>query len=189
MLPTKIQFFPKFSAIFAGMKTTRLKVWVLLVSLGFGLFCLAQNDAPLSRTVTNLPTGLSTEETREWHEAKLRQDSSTYASNCWLGNYYTLKGNEQLKVVEKAYASNTSSNRMQIAAYKQQLVAVYHDYYAKAEACLNRVNRTLGNEYLQSLSEKIETYKVRIGLAEKPSKRKKRLANQVSPVTDNKQLP
>lgn len=98
------------------------------------------------------------------YEAVVAKDSSCYEALAWLGNYYYLKGKEELTDLDRSYKELREPTRMQSARHQEALKAVYLNWYAKAETCLLNALDVRKNEHLQQLADEIVRYKVRIGL-------------------------
>lgn len=145
------------------------KQWIALV--GCVMVCLVGVPAANGQTVTGLLQEAGqrfaegkTEEARQRYEAVVAQDSSCYEALAWLGNYFYLKGSDELSALERAYKGVREPTRMQVARHQEQLKAVYTQWYAKAEACINKALDVRKNEHLQHLLDEMVRFKERQGL-------------------------
>jgi|GEM_PF-2200922 len=107
------------------------------------------------------------------YEKILVQDTASYESYAYLGNYNFLLGE---KAVDKEYARFqviSEPNRMQLAQHMDELKRLYHLYYEKSELYLQKAIRLNGNEHLEKLIIRIQVFKAKVGLVAVTVKKKK----------------
>lgn len=151
--------------------------WLFVVCSTFGPVASAQSvDELLSQANSLFKQGL-TEQTRQVHEKIIKLDTACIESNRWLGNYYYLKGEDKRKQAEEAYRVLPFPSSMQSAFYQEQLKTICCEYYLRADTLVQRVLRKQPNDYLQSIAAGIEAYKIKLGLAKPPVKKKTSVLN------------
>lgn len=148
------------------MRTNRIIFFASCLALS-ALYALPTNGQSVARLLQDATLRFQegkTEEARSLYEAVVAKDSSCYEALAWLGNYYYLKGKEELTGLDRSYKELREPTRMQSARHQEALKAVYLNWYAKAETCLLKALDVRKNEHLQQLADEIERYKLRIGL-------------------------
>jgi len=107
------------------------------------------------------------------HEKILTFNPACYEANVYIGCYYYLKGQEKLSEIDKAYKTIQTPNRMQLAHYQDQLKSVYQDFYSWADGYVKKALSVRKNDQMQQIISTIDAFRVRIGLAVPPSKKKR----------------
>jgi len=177
LLGTKGRYF-LFRIMKSGFKLKSLCMRKIVILNLFVSFCLvqafAQNVDSLKTVARSLIQKDFPQDAALVYEKILVQDTASYESLAYLGNYNFLLGE---KAIDKEYARFKvipDPNRMQSAQHMDELKRLYHLYYEPSERYLQKAMRLNKNEHMKKLMVQIQAYKEKVGLVTIVVKKKKK---------------
>lgn len=108
------------------------------------------------------------------YEKILVQDTTSYESYAFLGNYHFLLGEKAINNEYARFQVISEPNRMQLAQHMDELKRLYHLYYEKSEWYIQKAIRLNKNEHLDKLLTQIQACKLKVGLVTVTGKKKKK---------------